>query len=218
MENRDKILKKIENLLALAGNNPSENEAIAAACKAQELMAKYNIELAEVDGIDHSEEITEETYWPKPNSHYVRKWRHRLSNIVAKNFCCKTYTLGREATVFYGHKKDAQIAKEVFKFLFETGNKLATRYYNKCKKEGQETRGVLNAYLVGFCDGISDVLGKQCTALMIVTPKDVEDSYAEKSKNFKSFSSSVRIANDQRAIDQGREEGRSVASARALEG
>ena len=50
MEKREKILKKIENLLALAGNNPSENEAIAAALKAQELMAKYNIELADIEG------------------------------------------------------------------------------------------------------------------------------------------------------------------------
>lgn len=34
MENREDILKKIEKLLALAGNNPNENEAIAAALKA----------------------------------------------------------------------------------------------------------------------------------------------------------------------------------------
>ena len=43
MESREKILEKIEKLLALAGNNPSENEAISAALKAQELMAKYKI-------------------------------------------------------------------------------------------------------------------------------------------------------------------------------
>lgn len=36
----EKILNKIKNLLDLANNNPNENEAIAAALKAQELMAK----------------------------------------------------------------------------------------------------------------------------------------------------------------------------------
>lgn len=45
----EKILNKIKNLLDLANNNPNENEAIAAALKAQELMAKYNIELDQLD-------------------------------------------------------------------------------------------------------------------------------------------------------------------------
>lgn len=128
MENREKVLKKIENLLALAGNNPSENEALAAALKAQELMAKYNIELAEVEGQDKSEEIVKEEYAPKANCHYVRKWRYTLANIIARNFCCKTYVVNRETTVFYGYAKDAKIAVEVFKFLLklETSSPIAT--------------------------------------------------------------------------------------------
>ena len=89
-----------------------------------------------------------------------------------KDFCCKTYSINRDAIAFYGYEKDAKIAVEVFKFLFETGNKLANRYYLKCKKEGRDTKGVLNTYLVGFCDGIKEVLDKQCTALMIVVPKE----------------------------------------------
>lgn len=38
-----KIADKIQKLLALAGNNPSEEEAQAALLKAQELMAEYII-------------------------------------------------------------------------------------------------------------------------------------------------------------------------------
>lgn len=87
MESREKILEKIEKLLALAGNNPSENEAISAALKAQELMAKYNIELADLEGKSLKQNIVEETYMPKANCHYVRKWRYTLSQIIAKNFC-----------------------------------------------------------------------------------------------------------------------------------
>lgn len=34
MENKEAVIRKIESLLALAGNNPNENEAIAAALKA----------------------------------------------------------------------------------------------------------------------------------------------------------------------------------------
>lgn len=218
MESREKILKKIENLLALAGNNPSENEAIAAALKAQELMAKYNIELAEVQDERPAEKIVMEKYAPKANCHYVRKWRYTLANIVAKNFCCKTYVINRETTVFYGYEKDAKIAVEVFKFLFETGNKLADRYWRKCKKEGKETKGVLNTYLIGFCDGIKEVLDKQCTALMIVTPKEVEESYAEHSKNFGTISGSLRMSYDGHAYAEGKIDGKATASARGIEG
>jgi hypothetical protein len=218
MENREKILKKIENLLSLAGNNPSENEAIAAALKAQELMAKYNIEFADVEGKGAKDTIGTETYMPKKNCHYVRKWRYTLSQIIAKNFCCKTYSVNREAIVFYGYEKDAKIAAEVFGFLFETGNKLANRYYLKCKKEGRETKGVLNTYLVGFCEGIREVLDKQCTALMIVTPKEVEEAYEEYSKNFRTCNNRLSISSDKRAYSEGKADGKATATARGIEG
>ena len=198
MESREKILEKIEKLLALAGNNPSENEAISAALKAQELMAKYTIELADLEGKSLEQNIVEETYTPKANCHYVRKWRYTLSQIIAKNFCCKTYSINRDAIAFYGYEKDAKIAVEVFKFLFETGNKLANRYYLKCKKEGRDTKGVLNTYLVGFCDGIKEVLDKQCTALMIVVPKEVEEAYTEHSKNFRRINTGLTTSSDGR--------------------
>lgn len=218
METREKMLKKIENLLALAGNNPSENEAIAAALKAQELMAKYNIELADLEGQPAKQAITEERYTPKANCHYVRKWRYGLSAIIARNFCCRTYSINRDTVVFYGYEKDAKIAAEVFRFLFETGNRLANRYYLKCKKEGRATKGVLNTYLVGFCDGIREVLDKQCTALMIVVPKEVEEAYKEHSKDFKRISAGVSCSSDHSAYSDGKAEGRAAATARGIEG
>ena len=218
MESREKILEKIEKLLALAGNNPSENEAISAALKAQELMAKYNIELADLEGKSLEQNIVEETYTPKANCHYVRKWRYTLSQIIAKNFCCKTYSINRDAIAFYGYEKDAKIAVEVFKFLFETGNKLANRYYLKCKKEGRDTKGVLNTYLIGFCDGIKEVLDKQCTALMIVVPKEVEEAYTEHSKNFRRMNTSLTTSSDGRAYSEGKTDGKATATARSIEG
>ena len=44
MTNTTDINEKIQKLLALAGNNPSDSEAKAAMLKAQELMLKYHIE------------------------------------------------------------------------------------------------------------------------------------------------------------------------------
>ena len=43
------IISKIEKLLALAGNNPSEAEAQAALLKAQQLMAEHNLDMAQFE-------------------------------------------------------------------------------------------------------------------------------------------------------------------------
>lgn len=46
----EKIVAKIQKLFALAGNNPSEQEAASALLKAQALLAKYNLSQADVEG------------------------------------------------------------------------------------------------------------------------------------------------------------------------
>jgi hypothetical protein len=134
------------------------------------------------------------------------------------NFCCKTFVIGKRYIVFYGYEKDAKIAAEVFKFLFNTGNKLADRCYYDYYKRGENTRGVKNTYLMGFSQGISEVLGKQCRALMIVTPKEVTESFEEMAKGFGNLHSKVQMNGDRRAYDKGVSDGRSTANARSLEG
>ena len=213
----EKILNKIKNLLDLANNNPNENEAIAAVLKAQELMAKYNIELDQLDDKKETREIVKEVYY-QSGKHEMKKWKIGLAAIIAQNFRCKTYFLGGQDVVFYGFKEDAKIALEVFTYLYEIGNKFAVRYYNKCKKEGKETRGVMNTYLVGFRDGVAEVLEKQCTALMIVTPKEVTESYDEMSKGWKKMKSTLRLSGDTSAYSNGKSDGKDMATARSIEG
>ena len=158
----EKIIEKIKKLLEMTEENgASENEAMVAALKAQKLMAEYNIDLIDVqDEHKPTDEIGEEYVDLSDNGHRVSKWKGRLASIIAQNFRCKVYLHGNEAVVFYGYKTDAKIAGDVFKFLFKTGGKLANKYYNLCRKEGKNTKGVLNAYLVGYCQGIADILEK----------------------------------------------------------
>lgn len=212
-----KILNKIKNLLDLANNNPNENEAIAAALKAQELMAKYNIELDQLDDKKETREIVEEVYY-QSDKHEMRKWKIGLAGIIAQNFRCKVYFMNKNNVVFYGYKEDAKIALNVFTYLYEIGNKFAVRYYNKCKKEGKETRGVMNTYLVGFKDGVAEVLEKQCTALMIVTPKEVTESFEEMTSGWKTVKSTLRLSGDTSAYSNGKSDGRDMATARNIEG
>lgn len=211
----EKIIKKVKNLLDLANNNPSENEAIAAALKAQELMAKYNIDSSEINGED-SKEFFHAKYIIGAG-HEMKKWKVKLSAIIARNFRVKTY-FSRQGVVFYGYKKDAEIAVEVFKFLYEAGNKFSVRYYTKCKKEGKNTKGVMNAYLCGFCKGIEEALDKQCTALMIVVPKEVNESFEAMSAHWKHGTVHLKMSTDQNAYNQGRTEGKEAAMSRSIKG
>ena len=212
----EKILTKIQNLLDLANNNPSENEAIAAALKAQELMAKYNIDSSAVN----TEEIEKEFFHAKyvdNGKHEMKKWKVTLSAIIARNFCCRLYFSG-PSVIFYGYKKDAQIAVEVFRFLYEAGNKFAVRYYAKCKKEGKNTHGVMNMYLQGFCAGIKEVLDRQCTALMIVVPKEVNESFETMTAGWKHKNTSITVSNDQHVYNQGKIDGKETAMSRSIKG
>lgn len=210
----EKIIQKIQNLLDLANNNPSEEEAIAAAAKAQELMAKYDVQLADLgDGLDN--EISEEIFYDN-GKHEMKKWKRGLADVVSRNFKCKNYILNKKHIVFYGHTQDAKIALNVFTYLYNTGNKLANSYYYNKKKLGLETKGVMNSYLSGFKAGIQDKLDTQCTALMIVVPKDVNDSFEEMSANWKHTTTKISIY-DKEAYEQGKKDGKAAMNAHQLE-
>ena len=210
----EKIIQKIQNLLDLANNNPSEEEAIAAAAKAQELMAKYDIQIGDLGDTDENE-IVEEVFYDN-GKHEMKRWKVGLASVVAKNFRCKHYFLGKKNVVFYGHKTDAKIALNTFSYLYTAGNKLANNYYYNKKKMGFETKGVMNSYLAGFKKGIQDKLDTQCTALMIITPEDVSTSFEEMTENWKHSTTKIAIY-DSDAFEQGKRDGNAAMSANRLE-
>ena len=70
-----------------------------------------------------------------------------------------------------------------------------------------------------FKDGIGSVLDKQCTALMIIVPKKVSDSFEEKSKNFSTFKSHIStLGYDNKAYSDGKIDGKNMVQAKALNG
>lgn len=217
MFDTEKIVEQIRKLLALAGNNPSQNEANSAALKAQALMAKYNIDIADVeDEAAKLEEIVEEEVI-YADGHTMTNWKLRLASVICANFRVKHWLSG-DCVVFYGHKTDVKIAKEMFSFLAKTGNKLAVKEYNAARKEGRRTSGLMNTFLLGYVQGLSDVLEKQCVALMIVTPEDVKEAYAERTKGFGTCNKGCRGNGNMAVYGRGRDAGRSVANSRAIEG
>lgn len=211
------IIDKIKKLLALAENNTNESEAQNAALKAQKLIAKHNINVLELEEDYEEETIDENTLWVGEG----KKWKYVLASIISKNFRCKEFWYGRKTVAFYGYKTDTEAAKEVFKFVFNVGHKLATRETNKYTNK----KGIYNTYLVGFLKGLDNSFNKQSKALMIIVPKEVNESYANLSKNWgHSINGSLNTQSYHnretlyKVYNQGVEDGSHVMGTRELKG
>ena len=171
-EKIEKVLEKVKKLFALAGNNPSEAEAQAAALRAQELIAKYNLTITDED---EKLEMTESSFVTGVD----KSWKYGLAAVIEKNFRVKSYWIGKRKVVFYGYKQDTEVAREVFQYLFKVCEKNARRECRKSYQTYGTEKGVYYSYTRGFITGIGQKLDEQCVALMIVTPPEVNDQWEE---------------------------------------
>jgi len=215
----EKIIEKIRKILELANNNPSEEEAMAASLKAQKMMAEYHLTMKDIDMTDKSE-IGKGKYIHLGAG---KQWKFELARVIAKNFRCRHFYYGKKWMTFYGYKEDVKIATMTFQTLFDMGNKLADKYYVKERyayaKQYREFNGkdVKASYLQGYLQGIEEVLNKQCTALMIVTPAEVENEYKEYSKDFHKLNTKIRkITINEKARESGVFDGRKTMGGRMI--
>lgn len=216
----DKVLEKVRKLFALAGNNPSEEEAKSAALKAQKLMAEYNLTISDVDNEDEKLEMTDAGF----NTGIDNNWKFSLARVIANNFRCEVYWVGKRRVVFYGYKADCEIAKDTFEFLFKICKKRTTQVADKAYAETGSSKGVRYSYSSGFVAGIKEVLDRQCTALMIITPPEVKESFSEMSADWGSINvhrkdalAVSKLQNAREYYDQGIQDGRSAINGRSLE-
>lgn len=152
--NREKIIKKIENLFELAKDNSSENESHAALAMAQKLMMKYKIEESELEQIK-KKDIVEEYYKLKKGL-----WRRYLLKEIAINFLCDAYLKGRLAMIV-GKSQDIEFVKMMYEFaekqLLSTFQFFLKQNYDlpirlKIKNE------ILRSYAIGFINGLHEKL------------------------------------------------------------
>ena len=214
MEN-EKIMEKIKKLFELSKNNPSEEEAKAAALKAQELLVQYHLEYAEVENIDldKAEPIGEVEV-----DVASKKWKYSLVKIVAQANRCTHFFRGKNHIVFFGHQTDALVAAETFEYLFDMGNKLGNKLYREAKEKYGYADNVYNSCVVGFVEGIREALAEQSKALMVIVPEDVKDAYTEHSRGFRSFRTSQVRAYNGEAYRTGKSAGHAAMGRKALEG
>lgn len=212
MTDMNKIVDKIQKLLALSGNNPSEAEAQAAALMAQKLIAKYNVDLNSLSGEDQIQyKLLEATH--SNNEGY----RSSLAVVIADNFRCKPILIG-PIIHFFGREGDVDACVEVFNYLYKVSHNKGLKLEREARKAGRNTHGVANTYWKGFIIGLKESLDKQCKALMIVTPQDVKDkfqerfSHAKKSKRFGSRNTGF----DKATYEEGYSDGKSALDKHSL--
>jgi len=84
MSDHQKVIERIRKLLALA-QSANENEAQAAALKAQELLAEHNLREADLHEADDEFVIDGELLSDS------RPWRRKLAANVARLYFCEYY-------------------------------------------------------------------------------------------------------------------------------
>ena len=214
-QNIEAVIRKINKLLALSQDKCNENEAIGASLMAQKLLAKYNIALSDLDGYKEEEQEAEEV---RAVVGMGDKWKYELAEVIARSYRCKVYTCGSEVVVFYGFRQDILIARKVYMYLYNVCKRLGREYLKEYTENNpyEKADGIHTSYCHGFVTGVDEQLSKQCTELMIITPRKVEESFAEFSKGFRNRSLSYSYA-DSKAYSEGKKSGRSSINAQYIE-
>lgn len=179
----EKIIDKIEKLIKLSASD-NENEARAAMLKAQELMAKYEIDR---ERLSTGEEERPVVCFTSPS--FRDDWAKDVANVIAHNFRCRILvTIGRYKgsggvyrLKFYGFAEDAEICINIFNYAVKVVRKrfgtLRAIYADAGREFGRNEK--MN-YTEGFCAGLHKNFEEQKAqsqqfALALVTPPEVNN-------------------------------------------
>lgn len=206
----EKVMELINKLLSVTTENgATENEAIEASLKVQKLLAKYDIELSDVNKL--KEDIVMATVKTSNDL-----WRIDLANIIADNFCCKVFGLGGD-TVFYGYKRHCEVAKAVFISIYEFGRVRAKKLFKDYRNAGLNPKGIKNQFYIGFLNGVKSALDAQTTQLAIVTPQAVIEAYDEIMQGARHVKRSIHYTGDVNVYARGYKAGQEAAAQKTIE-
>lgn len=146
---REKLINRIKRLQALAGNNPSEAEAAAAAERAHELIAKYQIRAEE---LGDKPEIGDDRGFVT-NS---RPWRRYMGPPLAALYFCRYGTMyerqqgktsGHDRHIFVGREANTHVCRMMFAYLCTSVDRLARKAGNDVPPK--ERNSFVNSFRLG---------------------------------------------------------------------
>ena len=215
----EKILRKISALLNVTQENGATvDEALTAAKKAQELISKYHITILE--------NPTEKENIGEKNIAGSRKWIQFLANIVCQNMSCKLilFTENHKTFMkFIGRDSDRLVAVKTFHMLLSVCQNGIAKEKIHAKCNSHSSRGIEIAYATGFIKAVEEEMGKQCKALMLVVPSDVDEHIKQKYPDIRSVKTKVTYQyRNKNSIDiakaNGYNDGKNLVRQRQIEG
>ena len=160
------LITKIQKLLQLSRDEAAtEHEAALAATKVHELLASYNLSLAEVEahaGVDDSG-VQQDMKIEGWKTSRLLPWERLLWLATCKlYFCCSTLSVGRSFII--GRSHNVIIAKEMLTYLIQTVQRLRKAHYGKGRR-------FLDSFALGCAQSINDKI-KEMIAEREPTPAE----------------------------------------------
>lgn len=137
---RQRIIQKIQKLLALSQNNNSLEEAASAAATAQSLLQKYNLSLHNIDLVQEGSSLCSE-HIALLQSAFTPSWVKLLLGGIQHGFDVEALSvsrMGRVALLFIGVEPDVSVACQLFEYLYGFANTHSLP--NKSTKQKTEWR------------------------------------------------------------------------------
>lgn len=230
MTKKERIIKKVKGLLAIAKDKKNDGESISALLMAQRLMLEYSIDTMDV--AEYAEQLNSKDVKIIKVTPYKRfYWFEKsLMSIICENFKVKHYYHsfdGKMSLKVVGHEEDASLAIEMYKLSLELVKGHAGEYVNKVFEEVKEqhpnikrsmlkTSEIKNSYISGFLSGTKEKFKEQKDlleknyGLMVMTPNAVVERYDEIMKEGEPLYYKMPAGHNNKAYGQGVEKGRSV--------
>lgn len=220
---KEKIVKRIQKLLALAADNANANESQNALLMAQKMMIEEGLTEADVSTESGGHEAAKKEAYTKPFTDYKKMdfWEGQLAMIIAENFRCfcwfnSDFKIEGKRLMFVGLKDDVDLAFEVFKFASRSIEYHVKEFVNELKGYGEKvTAGHKNEYILGYLNGLRDKFKEQVesnswTVALVkdeIVLKEYDDIKARLGLK-SSRRSNVSLAGDKDARQQGYNKGK----------
>lgn len=229
METNQKIVEKVKKLLALA-TSPVEAEAKLAAARAQELLVKYNLTLAQVEKSD-TVLACDKKFIHKVYKNERRKGTedvYVLSLINSFFFVAvvqsKYFVLGKQNRVsghsFLGRHHNVEIAEFVYDFLKLKFQQLFADYRQKTKCSVTSKKDYYYGLYCGLFKQLTEARNKVQTETGLVVSEESEllEFMRKEFSNLSKSKNEKQEINDEFALQAGSEQGEKMVIARALNG
>lgn len=175
---REEVIDKVRKCLALT-RSPNEAEAKAALLMAQRILAKYHIDLREIDAVA-AKEADEHCVKEWCTVKCMRPWVRELARVVARNFRCEVgfSSKGAHQPCFVGWPLDVQVAIQTFEVAVKVADLLGERLSQKISDSGECSVGVKATFCDAFVRGLDAAYLEQIKTdslgLMVVAPKEAQ--------------------------------------------